>query len=98
MRVQNTSAPAIDNIFIDVSQFESYTLTPIINSVSDHDEQLLIISPDDPHIPKHKFNTTRKINMYTISDFIDKLRCKSWDTICNSEDVNEMAILFLIFI
>ena len=31
-RVQNTSATAIDNIFIDLSQFESYTVTPIINS------------------------------------------------------------------
>ena len=40
-RLQNTSVTAIDNIFIDVSQFESYTVTPIINGVSDHDAQLL---------------------------------------------------------
>jgi len=39
-RIQNTSAAAIDNIFIDVSQFEGYTITPIINGVSDHDAQL----------------------------------------------------------
>jgi len=36
-RVQNTSSTAIDNIFIDVSQFESYTVTPITNGLSDHD-------------------------------------------------------------
>jgi len=36
MRVQNTSATAID-IFIDVSQFESYTVIPILNGLSDHD-------------------------------------------------------------
>ena len=89
-RVQNTSATAIDNIFIDVSQFESYTVTPIINSVSDHDSQLLIISTDYSHVPIHKFKTIRKINKYTISDFIDKLSCKSWDTIFNSEDINDM--------
>ena len=40
-RLQNTSVTAIDNIFIDVSQFESYTVTPVINGVSDHDAQLL---------------------------------------------------------
>ena len=28
MRVQNTSATAIDNIVIDIAQFESYTGTP----------------------------------------------------------------------
>jgi len=45
-RVQNTSATTIDNSFIDVSQFESYTVTPIINGMSDHDAQLLTISTD----------------------------------------------------
>ena len=53
-RVQNTSATAIDNIFIDVSQFESYTVTPIINGMSDHDAQLLIISTDYSHDPNLK--------------------------------------------
>ena len=33
MRVRNTSATAEDNIFIDVSQLESYTATHIINDV-----------------------------------------------------------------
>jgi exonuclease III len=37
IRIQNTSFTAIDNIFIDVSQFESYTVTPITNGLSDHD-------------------------------------------------------------
>jgi hypothetical protein len=62
--------------------------------VSDHDAQLLIISTDDPHIPNNKFKTLRKINKYAISDFIDKLSCESWDTIFNSEDVNEMFTSF----
>jgi len=71
-RVQNTTATAIDNIFIDVSQFESYTVTPTINGMSDHDAQLLIINTDYSCVPIHKFKTVRKINKYTISDFIDK--------------------------
>jgi hypothetical protein len=76
-RVQNTSSTAIDNIFIDVSQFESYTVTPIMNSLSDHDVQLLKISTEYTLVPKHKFKTVKKINKYTISDFIAKLKCES---------------------
>ena len=94
MRVQNTSATAVDHIFIDVSQLESYMVTPIINGVSDHDVQLTI-STDYSHILIHKFKTVRKINKYTISDFIDKLSCKSWDSIFNSEDVNAVFNSFL---
>ena len=95
IRVQNASATAIDNIFIGVSQFESYTVTPIINDVSDHDAQLLIISTDYSHVQIHKFKTVRKINKYTISDLIDKLTCKSWHAIFNSEDVNAMFNSFI---
>jgi len=95
VRVQNTSAAAIDNIFIDVSQFESYTITPVINGVSDHDAQLLTISTDYSYVPTHRSKTVRKINKYTISDFIDKLSCESWDSIFNSEDVNVMFNSFL---
>jgi hypothetical protein len=65
MRVQNTSSTAIDNIFIDVSQFESYMITPIVNGVSDHEVQLLTISTDYSYIPTHRSKTVRKINKYT---------------------------------
>ena len=78
MTVQNTCATAIDNIFIDVSQFESYTVTPILNGLSDHDAQLLMISTDYSHMPIHKSKTIRKINKYMISDFINKLSDESW--------------------
>ena len=43
VRVLNASATAIDNIFIDIFQFESYTVTPIFNGLSDNDAQLLMI-------------------------------------------------------
>ena len=94
-KVQNTSATAKDNIFIDVSQFESHMVTPIMNSVSYHDARLLIIGTDYSHVPIHKFKTIRKINKHTVSDFVDKLRCESWDTISNSENINDMFNSFL---
>jgi len=50
LRVQNTFSTAINNIFIDVSEFESYTATPILNGLFDNDAQLLVISSDYYHI------------------------------------------------
>jgi hypothetical protein len=94
-KVQNTSATAIDNIFIDVSQLDSYTVTPDIKGMSDHDAQLLIFSTVYSQAPIHKFKIVKNINKYTISDFIDKLSCKSWDSIFNSEDLNVMFNSFL---
>ena len=94
-RVQNDSAAAIDNIFIDLSQFENYSVTPIISGMSDHDAQLLMISTDYSHVPLYKLKTTRKFNKHTISDFLNKLSCESWNTIFNSEDVNGMFNSFL---
>jgi len=39
-----------------MSQFESYTVTPILNGFSDHDAQLLMISTDYSCISVHKFS------------------------------------------
>ena len=36
-RLQNKSAKAIDNIFIDTSKFPNYVVFPLYNSLSDHD-------------------------------------------------------------
>ena len=63
--------------------------------LSGHDAQLLTISTDYFYIPTHRSKTVRKINKYTVSDFIDKLSCESWDSIFNSEDVNAMFNSFL---
>jgi len=76
-KVQNTYATAIDNIFIDISQFENYNTTPILNGLTDHYDQLLMISTDFSHKPLQKSKTVRKINKHTISDYINKLSNKS---------------------
>jgi hypothetical protein len=94
-RVQNTASTSIDNIFNDVSKFESYMVTPITNGLSDHDAQLLKISTEYTLVPIHKFKTVQKINKYKISDFIAKLSCESWDSTFNSEDVKTMFNSFL---
>jgi hypothetical protein len=43
-RVQNYSSTAIDNIFIDSAKLSSSCTSPIVNSLSDHDAQFLIVN------------------------------------------------------
>jgi hypothetical protein len=83
VRVLNTSAAAIDNIFIDISQFLCHSVSPVFNCLSDHDAQLLMISTDCSHMPTQESKTVRKIDMYMISDFINKLSNELWDAVFN---------------
>jgi exonuclease III len=41
-RVQGNSATAIDNIFIDITRLDNYSIRAIINGLSDHDAQITI--------------------------------------------------------
>jgi hypothetical protein len=43
-RVQNGSATAIDNIFIDASRQGNYVIYPLFNVLSDHDAQLIVLT------------------------------------------------------
>jgi hypothetical protein len=36
-RVQGNSATGIDNIFIDITTVDTYSIRPILNGLSDHD-------------------------------------------------------------
>jgi hypothetical protein len=40
-RVRNNSRSAIDNIFLDTTQFEKYTIRSMINGLLNHDAQML---------------------------------------------------------
>jgi hypothetical protein len=43
-RIQNDSKTATDNIFVDSIRFSSSSTSPIINGLSDHDAQYLMIN------------------------------------------------------
>ena len=40
-RVQNNCSSAIDNIHIDKSKLENYSVKPLINGLSEHEAQLI---------------------------------------------------------
>ena len=93
-RHNHTSSSAIDNIFIDISHFHDYSLTPFSNDLSDHDAQILI-SKTLCQSQYDRTTTVRKVDQHTISDFIDKLSKESWDSTFNNTDVNHMFNSFL---
>jgi len=93
-RISHTSTSALDNIFIDLSCYEDYHISPVINDLSDHDAQILTLRiPVPKRADGSKF--TRKVNKHTILDFIYKLSFESWDSVFNNNDVNLMFNSFL---
>ena len=53
-RLQNKSPTAVDNIFIDTSEFPNYVVSPLYNGLSDHDAQLIKLSDTDIKIQNPK--------------------------------------------
>jgi hypothetical protein len=73
-RLQNKSATAIDNIFIDTYKFANYVISPLYNGLSDHDAQL-ILRGNDIKIQNSKI--IRRIDTYSVLDFQHKLSFES---------------------
>jgi len=93
--IQKNSTTAIDNIFIDTSKTGKYSVSPIINGLSDHDAQLITLHSYNSRPSSKKYRLTRNINDHTIHDFLTKLSYETWDTIFSTDDVNIMFNSFL---
>jgi hypothetical protein len=70
-RVKNNSRSAIDNIFLDATQFEMFTSLPMVNGLSDHDAQMLelhavngLLDHDAQMLELHAVNPNSKRNNY----------------------------------
>jgi len=57
-RIQKNSTTAIDNIFIDTSKTGNYSVSPIINGLSDHDAQLITLHSYNLRSPSKKYRLT----------------------------------------
>jgi len=96
-RIQNTSATATDNMFLDPLRLKDHLVTPIYNGLSDHNAQLLTIKTKAYKDPINELRTRRNFNKHTISEFICTLSNESWDMVFNNnnEVVNNMFNSFL---
>jgi hypothetical protein len=94
-RIQNKSSSAIDNLFINTLKFSNFSLNPIINGLSDHDVQILIICNIFEKNGNNYFYVNRKFDKYSINDFSIKLSHESWEDIFSENNVNIIFNNFL---
>ena len=94
-RIQNNSATAIDNIFIDTSKFDNYVILPIIHGLSDHDAQLITINNIHLKVLNNTPRFIRRFNEHWILDFRIKLSLETWDNVFENNDMNSMYNFFL---
>ena len=97
-RIQNKSSTAIDNIFKEIFQFKNYIITPMINGLSNHDAQLLMINEINLQNQTCHINTIRNINKNSLTEFQINLSYESWDNIFGSDNDKDVDILFNSFL
>src|SRR5215510_9250499 len=78
-RIKNCSSTAIDNFFIDKYKNSNFTISPLLNGLSDHDPQILILNNLVIQNTRVGYYTKRPINEITMSEFKLNLRYVSWD-------------------
>lgn len=85
-----TTQTLIDNIFIDITKFENYLISPVFNGLCDHDGQLLFVHQKE--ISRERTNLNLKIirtfNNCSLDDFKLSLSFETWETVFNAEDNN----------
>jgi hypothetical protein len=93
--VQNVSPSIIDNIFIDVSKNENYTICSLLNGLSDHDAQINMLNNFNTQGQNYETWTIRNFNKYYINNFMIKLSFETWEDIFGGNDVNVIFNNFL---
>jgi hypothetical protein len=85
----------IDNIFIENSKLENYTVGPVINGFSDHEAQMIEINKTDLQSSNQQYQTARKIDASTIADFVTQLSYETWDEVFDDNDIDSKFNSFL---
>jgi hypothetical protein len=94
-RVDTSTCTIIDNIFIDTTTIDAYDVYPVINGLSDHDAQMLMLYMVQKPIRRYNNCMKRVINDDAIANFKLQLSYESWESIFDENDVNKSFNLFL---
>jgi hypothetical protein len=95
-RITDTNYSIIDNIFIDNTRINSYDIVSISNGLSDHEAQCLAMNNiTNLHKYKPLTITRRNINKDSIAQFQNDIYNQNWQSIYQSNDVDESYNSFL---
>ena len=92
-RITYSSSTVIDNTFID--SLRNFTISPLINGLSDNDAQLLKLEKFLVPIQKSSFYYVRNINSSTIYEFQCTLSTENWEDVFEGCDTNVIFNNFL---
>jgi hypothetical protein len=95
-RTHKNSISAIDNIFIDTTEIDTYEVIPVMNGLSDYAAQIINLYTSYNN-KSHEYQTyfRRNINKYTTAEFQNSLSYESWDEVFDGNDVNKIFNSFL---
>jgi hypothetical protein len=65
-RIQNNHIFSTDNIFLNYTRLNYYTITPFINGLSDHDAQCVLIHDIDALLYLFWLGTSGKLTLTTL--------------------------------
>jgi hypothetical protein len=94
-RIQNNSISAIDNIFVDNTKLETYTLTPLSNGLSDYEAQFLEICCIDLEPQNQQHQLIKKIDSHSMADFVMKLSYETWGPVFSDVGIDTKFNSFL---
>ena len=90
----NNSRTLIDNIFINKNRFYS-TVHPLINGLSDHDAQIIVLLDIVYSSHKQSFSYGRLTDDNSVNKFTYLLSFESWDAVFQNDNVNIIFNNFL---
>jgi hypothetical protein len=93
-RISSKSCTLIDNIFIN-NHLCDFSVCPVINGLSDHDAQALVLNFDSQLEYRPKFYYKRIINNDTLKQFLMLLSFENWEEVFDERNVNEAFNSFL---
>jgi hypothetical protein len=78
----------------------NFTICPFVNELSDHSAQLLTLMNVSIHNQIHDIRTIRKINKYSIVEFMTNLSDESWDNVDTvfNNFLNTYGFFILVFL
>jgi hypothetical protein len=87
------SSTTINNFSIDISQ--NYTIKPLVNGMSDHDAQLLVM--ENVIMPTQELTTSyiRNFNDHSIHEFLLWMSMENWENIFAGNNLNVIFNKFL---
>jgi hypothetical protein len=94
-RIDNKSSTAIDGIFINKNTFYDYSIITVVNGLSEHDAQLLLLNNLEIQKSKYCCYTKCQINKVNIENFKFNLSFKTWDEIFTDGEVDKIFNSFL---